>query len=172
MANQNEERLYTLYVFPFSLYSLMVRYTLALGGAFHTDAATRVLRVTLKLINLHHDEELAEDFLRNINPLGQVPVLAAASPDTEPLLPKPMPDSLPISYLLVREHYPGLLPALHAEAIRGLLSELHAIEGMSLSVRKISPEMAVRVLNNGLEDRLKMEDISEEYRQMLRVKKD
>jgi hypothetical protein len=61
---------YCLYVFPFSLYSIMARFTLALGQSVSDH--NRTVLITLRLVNLHRDENIAEDYLRSVNPKGQV----------------------------------------------------------------------------------------------------
>lgn len=68
---------YTLYIFPFSLYSIMARLTIVLGMTHPHRPPTRALpRVDLKLLNLHRDENLSEEFLK-LNPKGQVPVMTS-----------------------------------------------------------------------------------------------
>jgi hypothetical protein len=59
---------YTLYHFPFSLFSIMVRYAIALGQASHEAG----LRIEEKIVDLHRDENLSEWYLTEINPKGQV----------------------------------------------------------------------------------------------------
>jgi hypothetical protein len=58
---------YILYQNPFSLCSLMVLYTIALRG----DPSTSLAALDIKQ-HLVKDESLTENYLRNINPKGQV----------------------------------------------------------------------------------------------------
>jgi hypothetical protein len=62
---------YNLYMFPFSLYSIMVRLTYELGR-HHDPASGSGVSVKNILVNLHLDENTTEDFLINVNPKGQV----------------------------------------------------------------------------------------------------
>jgi hypothetical protein len=61
---------HTLYHFQWSLFSLMARYTIALCG----DPAEGVepLIFDKKVVDLHRDENLSEEYLLNVNPNGQV----------------------------------------------------------------------------------------------------
>jgi hypothetical protein len=63
----------TLYYFPFSLYSIMVRFTAALGAK--SGEATTPIHVEHQLVNLHRDENIAESYLLSINPKGQVRIV-------------------------------------------------------------------------------------------------
>ena len=69
MADSTSTRTYTLYVFHFSLYSIISRFTIALGAKTQPDAAGP--SVELKLVNLHRKESVSEWFL-NVTPRGQV----------------------------------------------------------------------------------------------------
>ncbi|ETS80556.1 hypothetical protein PFICI_08085 [Pestalotiopsis fici W106-1] len=153
---------YSLFVFPFSLYSIMTRYTFTLGRA-GLPQETSSLDINLKLVNLHRDENLAEDYLLNINPKGQVPALTGND------LPTPLTDSLDISYWLCN-HFPGLLPEAHKPVIQQFLTQLHGFEGLSLSV----PSKADRqegVPNPSLDALLARSDITPEYKRALEYKK-
>jgi hypothetical protein len=67
----------TLYYFPFSLYSIMARLTLALG--VKSGEPTKPVTVQLRLLNLHRDENLEEWFLLTMNPKGQVRITSNLS---------------------------------------------------------------------------------------------
>lgn len=73
MANQQESgdgsADYTLHYFPFSLYSLMVRFSLGLGRQLNSESAPRV---QLKFVNLQTCENLTEEYLTTVNSRGQV----------------------------------------------------------------------------------------------------
>lgn len=161
MASEQEPH-YVLYIFPFSLYSIMVRFTIALGNTYHKTS--RVPVVENRLVNLHDDEEMTEWYLK-INPKGQVPAMTAN------VLASPMPDSLDMSYHFVEQYYPGLLPEVHREIIQDLLSRVHAIEGSSLTIKEPRQELTVEVPNPGLDVLLARTDISDEYRRALEYKK-
>lgn len=157
---------YMLYIFPFSLYSIMARLTIALGVTHPHRPPTRALpSVNLKLLNLHLDENLTEEFLK-LNPKGQVPVMTSNGRAA-------LTDSLDISYLFCREYFHEMLPRKHKAEIEKLLSDLHAIQGFSLSVKeeKIKPGWADEILDPGLEELLGRDDLSEEYQKALRFKK-
>lgn len=62
---------YILHVFPFSLYSIMARFTYVLARSTESPASNDIVFEN-KLVNLHHDENIAEDYLVQVNPKGQV----------------------------------------------------------------------------------------------------
>lgn len=68
---QHSGDIYVLHNQPFSLFSMMVRFTYALGRT-SADPATVGVHLENKLVDHHRDENLAEDYLLNINPKGQV----------------------------------------------------------------------------------------------------
>jgi hypothetical protein len=82
---------YTLYHHPYSICSIMVRYTLALRGS-PKDPSSQI-NVTEKVVDIFHEAQLEEDFLLNINAKGQVrtfPLPHPPSPSTTPqLTPSP-----------------------------------------------------------------------------------
>lgn len=85
-------------------------------------------------------------------------------------LPSPLADSLDISYWLC-QIYPSLLPENHKPKIQSLLSELHLIEGLSVSAAR--PEQSEEDLEDpACDEILKQKDISVEYRQALEHKKE
>jgi hypothetical protein len=61
---------YTLYHFPFSLFSIMVRYAVALRG--EPGDENQRMEISQKTVNLHRDENLSEWYLTKVNPKGQV----------------------------------------------------------------------------------------------------
>jgi glutathione S-transferase len=69
MATTDNKEVYDLYVFPFSLYSMMTRFTANLGGK--SDTAGTGPQIQLKMVNLQKQEQLSEEYLA-INPTGQV----------------------------------------------------------------------------------------------------
>jgi hypothetical protein len=64
-----EKDVYTLHYFPFSLYSLMVRFALVIGKRLNPENAPNV---EIKLVNLHQDENFSEPYLTLVNSKGQV----------------------------------------------------------------------------------------------------
>ncbi|POS70335.1 hypothetical protein DHEL01_v211268 [Diaporthe helianthi] len=126
--------IYTLHNYPFSLFSIMVRFTYVLGRS-SADPATSGVHIDYQLVDINRQENLGEDYLININPKGQVPAL------TGPKLPAPLTDSVDISYWLCG-HYPKLLPPGIEPTIRDLFTKLHDIHIYSLCVRpeSVPPE--------------------------------
>jgi hypothetical protein len=61
---------YVLYHFPFSPFSIMVRYAVSLRG--EPSSAGETISIGEKIVNLHRDENLAEWYLLEVNPKGQV----------------------------------------------------------------------------------------------------
>jgi len=152
---------YTLYHHPFSVCSLMVRYTLAIAGP--TNQYTTSMDVVEKEIDIYNSGQLDEHFLTRVNPKGQVPVLAGSS------LASPIADSLAItSYLADRHH--ALIPGAHDKQIRSLLSQLHALNYFSLSFGSTKPQMA-RIFIEAIDERLARRNISAEYRAALEYKR-
>jgi hypothetical protein len=83
--------------------------------------------------------------------------------------PKIVTDSLSISYWYCTI-YPRLLPDEHRIRIQSLLTNLHSIEGLSLSVdRPEQPEEDV--VNPACDTLLAKADISDQYREALQHKK-
>ncbi|KIX03226.1 uncharacterized protein Z518_06778 [Rhinocladiella mackenziei CBS 650.93] len=117
-------RTLTLYHYDYSICSLMVRYTYALRGEPKDEASDIIL--TERHVDLFRSEQLTEDFLRNINPKGQVPVLVGDGLDN------PLADSLEITHYLATL-YPNLIPGSQKAEITKLLGDLHALNFFSLS---------------------------------------
>ncbi|CEJ88839.1 hypothetical protein VHEMI04866 [[Torrubiella] hemipterigena] len=153
---------YTLHVFPFSLYSIMARFTYVLARSTKSPVGNDIVFEN-KLVNLHHDENISEDYLVHINPKGQVPALTGASLDT------PLTDSLEISYWIC-ERYPKMLPSSFEKQIREALKELHRIKAICLSVPK--EDHGERIPCPAVDDLLAKNDISNEYRAALTFKRE
>jgi hypothetical protein len=62
---------YALHNQPFSLFSMMVRFTYVLGRS-SADSTTAGVHIEYRLVDHHRNENLSEDYLININPKGQV----------------------------------------------------------------------------------------------------
>lgn len=50
----------------------MARYTHALGRAYSQEKPDESLNINLKLVNIHRNGNITEDYLLNVNPKGQV----------------------------------------------------------------------------------------------------
>lgn len=70
-SNVDSREVYTLHNQPFSLYSIMVRFTYALARS-SADQTTAGVRLENKLVDHHRDENLAEEYLLKVNSKGQV----------------------------------------------------------------------------------------------------
>ncbi|KAH8649043.1 hypothetical protein BX600DRAFT_474402 [Xylariales sp. PMI_506] len=161
MAEEEQSLKCVLYVFPFSLYSIMARLTAVLGEA--TNQRTRSIEIEKRLVNIHRNENIAEWYLK-INSKGQLPSMTVDG------LPAPLTDSLDISYWFC-EVYPRLLPEERKTQIQGYLSRIHAIEGLSLSAAKPDdPEEDIEE-NPAISEILARTDISDEYRKALEHKR-
>ncbi|KAE8399019.1 hypothetical protein BDV37DRAFT_275649 [Aspergillus pseudonomiae] len=141
-----------LYIFPFSLHSIMVQFTIALALRNKSQSSRELGRIKYRLVNLHRNENLSEDYLVHVNPRGKVPALTAKS------IPAPLTDSLSISYWVCEQH-PSLIPETHRTTIQRLLSQLHRIQADN------NPNPAV-------DDILARTDISLEHRRALEHKRD
>ena len=156
-----KEKIYILYHNFYSVCSIMVRYTLALRGPAEDDASA--VLVEEKEVDIFHEEQLTEQFLSEINPKGQVPVL------TSPALDKPIADSLEITHYLA-SLYPALIPSNHASEITRLLHDLHALNYFSLSFS--GRPQAVQGVKAEVQKRMDgdMGPASERYRSALEYK--
>jgi hypothetical protein len=85
-----------------------------------------------------------------------------------PILPKPIADSLEITFYLSK-FYPPLLPASHEEQMATLLKDLHGLNYFSLSFPG-RPNVA-QSFKEAVEKRL-AGNISETYREALKFKID
>lgn len=64
-----DQPVYTLHYFPFSLYSLMVRFGFVLGESLNPNTAPKL---KVRLVNLHRGDHLSEPYLTLVNTKGQV----------------------------------------------------------------------------------------------------
>lgn len=161
MASSMQSTSYTLHMFPFSLYSLMAKFTWVLGRSTAPDAR---VDVAMMLVNLHRDENVSEAYLVGINPKGQVPALTGGE------LARPLTDSLDISYFFCKDHFPALLPAAHESTIANLLGQLHAIRALSLSVPQASRQDR-EVPCPRVDELLASDQLGSAYRQALEFKR-
>ncbi|KAH9898826.1 hypothetical protein F4778DRAFT_771816 [Xylariomycetidae sp. FL2044] len=152
---------YLLYSAPFSLYSMMARHTAVLGPT--TSDARPPKTISLELVNNKANDNLKEDYLR-VNPKGQVPAMAGN------VLDQPLTDSISISLYLAEKHYPAMLPAEHATAIRDLLGRIHAVPGPAFSNKSPTAEMRQHVPSPAEKILLQGKDLSPEYRRALEAK--
>ncbi|KAL4917360.1 hypothetical protein BDW62DRAFT_201790 [Aspergillus aurantiobrunneus] len=142
-----------LYIYPFSVQSLVVHFTLVLALRGKLRPGRDLSHLGYRLVNLERNENLREWYLIDVNPLGRVPTLTAKS------LPSPLTDALSIVYW-VCDHCPNLLPKTHQKEICRLLAELHeTIEGFSAA-------------NPAVEDFLTAHDITPTHRKALEYKRD
>ena len=159
-----EDASYVLYVFPFSLYSLMVRFTVSLGTAAAPGDASHPI-IERRLVNLHRDDNVAEWYLTRISSKGQVPALVGGR------LSAPLTESLAISRWLCEYHFTGLMPPRFRETMDDLMGRLHEISGMSLSVTASADEFPEGIPIASVDERLSQDDVSPEYRAALEAKK-
>ncbi|KIY00911.1 uncharacterized protein Z520_03577 [Fonsecaea multimorphosa CBS 102226] len=149
---------HTLYHNPFSICSLMVRYTVALRGPARDKASE--IPIQDQSVDIFHEEQLSEHFLRNINPKGQVPVL------TSPTLGAPIADSMDITRYLAK-YYPAIIPASYEKEINERLDALHALNYFSLSFP--GRDYVAQGFKAAVQRRLDG-DISQAYRDALQYK--
>jgi glutathione S-transferase len=83
------------------------------------------------------------------------------------ILPKPIADSLDITYYITTQ-YPNLLPENHKDQIIELLKQLHNINYFSLSFG--SKPAAANAQKLAVEEKLAQSAISEKYRRALEYK--
>ncbi|CAH0039286.1 unnamed protein product [Clonostachys solani] len=147
---------YTLYHFPFSLYSLMVRLAFAFGEKLNPENAPRI---KLELVNLHQQENLSEDFL-TLNPKGQVPVLAS------PALSEPLTDSYEIAKWLSLQQT-DLIPEEHNVIITKIMNDLHGIHAQALA---LSPDICKDGIPNQAAAMLERNQLTASHRRRLEIK--
>ncbi|CRG87495.1 hypothetical protein PISL3812_04513 [Talaromyces islandicus] len=147
----------TLYHHPYSVCSIMVRYTLALCSPAKDNIPA--LEAEEKVVDIFNQEQLSQDFLK-INPYGQVPVLMSS-------LQSPICDSLEITHFIAN-YSKNLIPENYKTQITDLLTELHGLNYFSLSFPG-RQRMAV-TLSTPIEKRLQDPNITEEYRKALEFK--
>lgn len=148
---------YTLYYFPFSLYSLMSRLGLELAASLDPASAPKY---QIKLVNLHEDGEIAEEYLTKVNSRGTVPSLSS------PVLAAPMTDSRDIARWLC-EKQPELLPSSQKETIERLMDLLYNFHAKALCTPE---EQRIHGVPNYAAAKLESKDISESYRRALEIK--
>ncbi|VUC33192.1 unnamed protein product [Clonostachys rosea] len=147
---------YTLYHFPLSLYSLMVRLAFAFGEKLNPENAPRI---KLKLVNLLQQENLSEDFL-TLNPKGQVPVLAS------PALSQPLTDSYEIAKWLSLQQV-DLIPEEHNVIITKIMDGLHGIHAEALA---LSPDICKDGIPNQAAAMLENSQLAASHRRRLEIK--
>ncbi|KAL7947679.1 hypothetical protein V8C42DRAFT_315221 [Trichoderma barbatum] len=152
-----ETDVYTLHYFPFSLYSLMVRFGLVLGRRLNAETAPTV---EIKLVNLHREENFSELYLTLVNSRGQVPAL------TSPALASPLTDSYDISKWLC-EKQPELIPEKHRETIQNLMEKLYSFHAMTLM---IGPDEKKHGIPNQAAELLENKGLTERHRRALELK--
>ncbi|KAL7818758.1 hypothetical protein V8C44DRAFT_318992 [Trichoderma aethiopicum] len=148
---------YTLHYFPFSLYSLMIRFGLVLGRKLNADTAPDV---QVKLVNLHREENLSEEYLTRVNSRGQVPAL------TSQALASPLTDSRDISEWLC-EMQPELVPDSHQTTIQSIMDKLYSFHAMALTVGR---EEKKHGIPNRAAELLENKDLTEHHRRALEMK--
>jgi glutathione S-transferase len=115
-----------LYHFQYSIRSLFVRYAYALRGPAADPNAEIHLEEQHVDLRPPHFDQLAEHFICDVNPSGEVPVLISKQDGHI------LPDSRNITFKIA-EYYPQLMPEQHAATIHRLLAKLHAIDYYSLT---------------------------------------
>ncbi|EGX90038.1 hypothetical protein CCM_06458 [Cordyceps militaris CM01] len=151
----------------------MVMYTYVLAKQRSGDGG---VTLSNKLVNLHRDENIDQEFLGRVNPKGLVirpfaHLCSRAKPEKVPVLSggtlsQPMPESLDISYWLC-SHYPHSLPKANESVIRQLLQDIHTIQGLCLSIAK---GQRMDKLPCDADEPLRRDDLSPKYRRALEYK--
>ena len=67
-ANGQGNPVHKLYYFPFSLYSIIVRFAAELGHSLNPETSPRI---RLQFLDLHEQDNFSEEYLK-ISPNGQV----------------------------------------------------------------------------------------------------
>ncbi|KAL7796500.1 hypothetical protein V8C37DRAFT_400258 [Trichoderma ceciliae] len=155
MAVEND--IYTLHYFPFSLYSLMVRFGFVLGRKLNPETAPKV---EMKLVDLHREENFSEQYLTLVNSRGQVPALTSAA------LLSPLTDSHDISKWLC-EKQPELVPDEHRETIQSTMDKLYSFHAMTLT---IGPDEKKHGIPNQAAELLEKKDLTKTHRRALELK--
>lgn len=167
----------TLHYYPFSLYSIIVRFAIELGRSSNPETSPNV---ALRLVNLKEGENLTEDFLA-LNAKGQVRngvvkvarekggYCAAADRAQVPALDTGtdvLTESFDILNWLSRIQ-PTLMPESHQEDI---LSQLEAFYGFHAQPLAVKPEALSWGIPNKALEILENPDISETYRRSLEIR--
>ncbi|CAN8099781.1 unnamed protein product [Discula destructiva] len=147
------------------MYSIIVRTTFALRGPPRADGRPE-MTMQPHVVDISPDaaEQLHENYLSGINPIGLVPALA-----NDVLFSKPMVESTNISWYIA-DWYPRLLPAEHEAEIRELVGELHQINAGLLTMGVNGKVIGLLLAKT--RELLGQEGISEEYRELLRKKEE
>ncbi|KAF2995482.1 hypothetical protein E8E14_003867 [Neopestalotiopsis sp. 37M] len=140
----------------------MVRTTFAMRGPPREGLPDMDMHFELVDISSKNPEQLTEHFLCKVNRDGQVPVLT-----NDEHLPKPMPESVDISFYLC-DWYPRLLPREHEAVIRSLIKELHEINYGVLTFGTASKHPTKLV--DKVEELLQQPALSDAYRSALERK--
>ncbi|KAK5998772.1 hypothetical protein PT974_01154 [Cladobotryum mycophilum] len=157
MARQDDV-VYTLHYFPFSLYSLMARFGFVLGQKLNPQTAPRL---QIKLVNLHREENFSEEYLTLINKKGQVPSLTSASSPS-------LDDSHDIARWLCQRQ-PELLPEEYKDIILRLMEKLYSFHAMALSIGPETRKHGIGIPNQAAA-LLENPDLSENHRRALEIK--
>ncbi|KAJ9618017.1 hypothetical protein H2204_013247 [Knufia peltigerae] len=121
------------------------------------------MNVAMQVIDIYHEEQLAEHFLCNVNKLGQVPVLLTPAGQEGPIT-----DSLEMT-LYMASRYPSLIPSQYKEEIENFLTDLHALNYFSLSFPG-RPQIAQKLVE-AVQRRLDDPSISDRHRKAMEFKK-
>jgi hypothetical protein len=97
-----ENDVYTLHYFPFSLYSLMVRFALVIGRRLNPETAPNI---EIKLVNLHREENFSEEYLTLVNSKGQVSPFRLIN-DRLYFSETPMPERCKAIIILILNRFP------------------------------------------------------------------
>jgi len=151
---------YTLYYFPYSICSIQARYTVAVRG--EPKDVTSTATITEYVVDIMGKDHLTEEYLCDVNPKGQVPVLMS------PSLDKPITETLDITYHLAKM-YPNLIPDAHRADMERLLRELHQINYFSLSMKPDVGGPRMQKTKSEIQQTLNG-DVSERYKKALRYK--
>ncbi|KAF7548073.1 hypothetical protein G7Z17_g7281 [Cylindrodendrum hubeiense] len=151
-----DQPVYTLHYFPFSLYSLMVRFSFVLGESLNPNTAPKL---KVRLVNLHREDHLSETYLTLVNTKAQVPVL------TSPALQASLEDSQSISLWLCRKQ-PELIPEEHEEAISCLMDKICSFQVEPLVVPAENRQYG---LPNEAAALLEKNGLSPKYRRALEI---
>ena len=158
-SQQSKGTPYTLYYNRYSIRSIQILYAIAIRG--EPKDAQSVMDISLKEIDIMHGGQLSEQYLFEVNPNGQVPVLGS-----DAVFDFPLAQTVAISSYIA-ERYPELKPAEHAEESSRLVHQMHEINFFTLSFK--GTEFG-STRPNGILSRLEDKDISEKYRKALEYK--
>ncbi|PSS00688.1 hypothetical protein BD289DRAFT_19258 [Coniella lustricola] len=168
---------FTLYYGAFSLWSTMVRTTLAFRGAPLSSRPEMNLQKRVISIAPSDPQHLSEEYLTKINPKGLVPALVGppaflpGSDSSDGTVGDPvgtLSESAAISYFIA-EWYPSLLPKEHEAEIRELMTTMRQINFaiLTFGVNIQLPGMFLKVI----EKMVAQDDISAAWRERLEAKK-